>query len=89
MPRAISTQLSELTLCRPSLPPPPCCSLQVPDVVGYLIKAIVDTKYTALLLTTWVGLVVSWAVMRLYIYPVYIVSHSLHGLEVLWDVEGA
>jgi len=71
-----------------SPPPPPPGGPQVPDIIGYLIKAIVDTKYTALLLTTWVGLVVSWAAMRLYVYPVYIVSKSWEGLAQASEHDG-
>jgi len=52
------------------------------DMFGYAIKSVVDTKSAALTLTVYAGLLLSWAFMRLFVFPFYIISVTITQTEV-------
>lgn len=49
----------------------------IADVMAYSVKAVVDTKYTALTLSAYAGLLVAWGYTRLYVFPFHVISHSM------------
>eukprot|EP00911_Craspedida_sp_UC1_P000192 UC1_evm1s150 len=51
----------------------------IPDIVSYLIKAVVDTKWTWLSVAVWGLLVTSWGFARLYVFPLYIIADCYTG----------
>ncbi len=53
----------------------------IADVVGYSIKASVDTQYTKVTLTLYVSLLVVWGFTRLYVFPVYVLGSIFYGMS--------
>lgn len=49
----------------------------IADVMAYSVKAVVDTKYTALTLSAYAGLLVAWGYTRLYVFPFHVIAHSM------------
>ena len=49
----------------------------IADVWAYSVKAVVDTKYTALTLSAYAGLLVAWGYTRLYVYPMHVITHAV------------
>jgi ceramide synthetase len=48
----------------------------IADVTAYAVKAVVDTRYTALTLSCYGALLAAWGYTRLYVFPFFVISKA-------------